>query len=95
MPPLTPPYRPHGTAEYFFADMDDVPDNVQSLSVQACFIPPRTDPVEGDWLAASWDPTRPATVAFWYDGGLPAGWYRLWVRIDGTIVRECGPVRLT
>lgn len=95
MPPLTPPYRPHGTAEFLFDDFDDVPDNIQTLTVEAVLKPPRTEPAELDWLTASWDPTKPATVAYHYDGTLPAGWYKLWVRVNNTIVRECGPVRLT
>jgi hypothetical protein len=89
-----PPYRPHATAEYFFVDFDDVPDNVRSQTVEACFLPPRTDPTSGDWSAASWDPTRQATAVFWYDGTLAAGWWKMWTRTNGTIVREHGTIRL-
>lgn len=95
MPPIGPPYRPHGTAEYFFDDIDDAPDDHASKTVDAALKPARTEPDVGDWTAGSWDPSKQATIAWWYPGDLPAGWYRLWVRIDGTIVRECGPVRLT
>lgn len=90
-----PPYVPHGTHDWVFADLEDpYPPNITSLPVEVAFHAPDDEPVTG-WRPAIWHPDKPATVAYLYPGDLPAGWVWMWSRVNNAAKYRHGRIRFT
>lgn len=89
------PYIPHATQDFICADLTDYyPPAITSLTVQACLVPPDTDPTGPDWQTATWHPDKAATIAYEYPGDLAEGWYFLWSRVNNGQMYRHGRVRL-